>query len=256
MNKELLNDFLNFKVKAKKCFEIIEISKKEAKKLIVDYHYLGEKDFLCSYAYGLKFKDDNELLGVAVFGSVGGSVTLKGWFGFDNTTTNILELTRLVMNPVLNNTNATSFLLSNSIKRLKKEGIKAIISLADSSRHIGYIYQACNFNYYGLTSKKTDFYCADGRLNPKGSTKNLQGVWLPRTRKHRYCYLIDKNLKVLYKQEKYPKSKDFLKVSCCYGSDIVYDKRFKKYYTCPKCTGKLIEIPVDNNIKVCHNINK
>ena len=35
MNKELLNDFLNFKVKAKKCFEIIEISKKEAKLLKV-----------------------------------------------------------------------------------------------------------------------------------------------------------------------------------------------------------------------------
>ena len=50
-----------------------------------------------------------------------------------------------------------------------------------------------DFKYYGLTDKKTDFYTADGRVNPRGATKDIRGIWLPRTRKHRYAYVLDTN---------------------------------------------------------------
>lgn len=246
--EELIQKFKDREIKAKNIFDIVEVDKKQARELVKKYHYLGNKQFMYTYAYGIKLKDKDEILGVAVFGVVGGISSLKGWFGLDNKTTDILELTRLVMNPILNGTNATSYLLSNAIKSLKSKKIRAIVSLADSSLHMGYIYQACNFNYYGLTDSKTDFYSIDGRLNPRGSTKDVQGVWLPRSRKHRYCYLIDKNLKVLYNEDNYPKENNFIKYDCCNGKNIVYDKRFNRYYSCPKCTGKLSEIKVDNFI--------
>lgn len=242
MENELIEKFKNREVKAKEVFIVERISINEAKKLIEKYHYLGKKKFMITYAYGIRLKEDKEYLGSAVFGQVGGISSLKGWFGLTNENTNILELTRLVMNPILNNTNATSFLLSHAIKDLKKYNIRAIVSLADSSLHYGYIYQACNFNYYGLSDKKTDFYSVDGKVNPRGSTKDKEGVWLPRSRKHRYCYIIDKSLKVLYKQESYPKGDDHISVDCCEGTKKVLDNRFDVWYTCPRCVGKLDKI--------------
>ena len=47
--------------------------------------------------------------------------------------------------------NGESFLIANSIKRLDKE---IIVSFADTSQnHVGYVYQASNFLYCGLSAK-------------------------------------------------------------------------------------------------------
>lgn len=235
----VINNFKNRLTKAKDIFIVDEISKNTAKQLIEKYHYLGKKSFMFSYAYGIRIIGHDEYLGACVFGIVQGISSLKGWFGLDNSETNIYELHRLVMKPELNNTNATSYLLSKGIKMMKSKKAKAIISLADSSIHIGYIYQACNFKYYGLTDKKTDFYAENGKLNPRGTTSSIKGVWLPRTQKHRYCYLIDEDLKVKYNNEKYPKNNEYIKVQCCKGENIVFDKRYNTWYTCPKCVGEL-----------------
>ena len=144
------------------------------------------------------------------------------------------------MSPALNRTNATSFLLGGSIKLLKKQKrIRAVITLADSYRHVGSIYQVCNFKYYGLTAVKSDFFTADGKVNPRGATKDVRGVWLPRTRKHRYAYIIDPKLKCLYMEESKPTIDNTLEVTCCGGAGRVYDGRFKEWYTCPRCSGKL-----------------
>ena len=245
MNIYKIEQFKKREIKAKEIFEIKPISKKEAKGIIKKYHYLEKKEFMHTVTYGLFEKESNELLGCAVFGTVGGISTLKGWFGESNRNSdNYLELTRLVMNPVLNGTNATSYLLGNSIKDIKKtmKNIRAIISLAESTRHVGSIYQVCNFKYFGLSDKKTDFYGADGSKNKRGSTKDVQGVWIPRPQKHRYCYILDETLEVKYAQESYPKKDDKLHITCCQGTNMVYDKRFEKYYTCPICTGKLEEV--------------
>ena len=116
MNREVIEMFKNREIKAKDIFTVEQIDVKVARNLITNYHYLGTKKFMITYAYGIRLTDDTEYLGAAVFGQVGGGVALKGWFGLSNDHTDILELTRLVMNPILNGTNATSYLLSKGIK--------------------------------------------------------------------------------------------------------------------------------------------
>lgn len=86
------------------------------------------------------------------------------------------------------------------------------------------------------------FFCADGKINPKGSTKDKHGVWLPRTQKHRYAFLLDKKLNIFLKEEVRPKRNDTKLIGCCGGTCIVFDKRFNKKYTCPKCKNELKEI--------------
>lgn len=239
--------FKNREVKAKSVFGIKKIDKSVAYDFVKQHHYLGDAKFFSKIAYGLYHKDTNTLLGVTTFSNPQGSVALKGWFGLPNTDQTVVELSRLVVLPILNGTNATSFLLGNSLRLLKKnEGIRAVITLADDSRHIGSIYQVCNFDYYGLTDKKTDFfsYDDDGKVNPRGSTKNKQGVWIPRTRKHRYAYMLDDSLGCRYPlEDKSPSKGDVGNYDCCDGTNVVYDKRFDVNYTCPKCTGKLEVIP-------------
>lgn len=244
----LIERFKAREVKAKDVFYVAKVDKKTAREMVKKYHYLGEKDFMYTVAYGLHTKDNDELLGCAIFGVVGGSIALKGWFGVDNKHSDeYLELTRLVMSPSLNGCNATSYLLGNAIKQIKKElpSVRAIISLADNGLHNGAIYQACNFKYYGLTDRKTDFFVmgCEGKVKRCGSTKDKQGVWLPRSQKHRYLYIIDKDVQVKYQEEKYPKGNGMnVKPTCCDGTKVVYDKRYGKYYTCPKCSSVFREL--------------
>lgn len=238
---EWLESFVNRKIKAKNIFYLKQIEKSEAYEFIKTYHYLGDAKFFAKFSYALIHKETEDILGVATFSNPQGNVALKGWFGLPNTDQTVLELSRLCVLPQLNGTNATSYLLGNSIKLLKKEGIRAVITLADDSRHSGSIYQVCNFTYYGLTDKKSDFYRFDGKVNPRGSTKDVQGVWIPRTRKHRYAYIIDKNLICNYNKETRPQKGDTNEYDCCGGTKQVYDKRFKKWYSCPKCD-KMVEL--------------
>lgn len=237
---EKITSFRNREIKAKKIFTIKQIDKNIAYQFIMKYHYLKDAKFFAKFSYGLYI--DNTLVGCSTFSNPQGISSMKSWFGLPNSDQSVLELSRLCMLPILNGTNATSYLLGNSIKMLKEKEIKAVITLADDSRHVGSIYQVCNFKYYGLTDKKTDFFCADGRVNPRGKTKDLQGVWLPRTQKHRYAFLLDKKINVLLNQCKRPTFEETSQYNCCNGTYKVYDKRFNKNYTCPKCTGKIKEI--------------
>lgn len=183
---------------------------------------------------------EGDLVGVATFSLPQGTSTADGWFGLKADDPTVLELTRLAMLPELNGTNATSYLLANSIKELKKKGVKAVITLADASRHVGSIYQVCNFKYYGMADDKSDFYeYPSGKKNVRGETKNKRGVWIPRTKKHRYAYIMDKNLKCKYTEQERPKKGQTIGRVCCGGTGIVKDNRFGDVYTCPVCTGKL-----------------
>jgi hypothetical protein len=226
--------FKNRKVKAKEIFTIKEVEKTTAFNFISKFHYLKESKFFAKYCYGLFVNDT--LVGCSTFSNPQGIVAMKSWFGLENDNQDVLELSRLCMLPILNGSNATSYLLGNSITKLKTKQVKAVITLADDSRHVGSIYQVCNFKYYGLTDKKTDFFTADGRVNPRGQTKDIQGVWLPRNRKHRYAYIIDKKLICLLNEEKRPSIENTNNYECCNGTNIVLDKRFNVSYSCPKCS--------------------
>lgn len=241
-----LEAFKNRTAKAKDIFYISEIGKMEAYEFVKLYHYLGEAKFFCEQAFGLFTKRGQNLIGVATFSQPQGIVALKSWFGLTNQDKCVYELSRLCMLPALNGTNATSFLLGGSIKQLKKQKkIRAVITLADSNRHVGSIYQVCNFKYYGMTDAKTDFFTEDGRVNPRGATKDIRGVWLPRTQKHRYAYIIDPSLKCLYAEQTRPTADNTLLLHCCNGTKRVFDKRFGEWWTCPRCTGKMERLPIE-----------
>ena len=230
----------NFK---KKEYIIKQIDKGTAYQFIKKYHYLADAKFFAKFSFGLFKKDCDDLLGVTTFSNPQGNVALKGWFGLPNSDQTVLELSRLCVLPNLNGTNATSFLLGNSIKLLKKESIRAVITLADNSRHSGSIYQVCNFTYYGLSNPKSDFflYVGDGtfKKNFRGKTKDAKGVWLPRTQKHRYAYILDKTLICNYTPKESPKKEDYHKKDCVCVDNVVFDKRFEDKFTCPNCTKEL-----------------
>lgn len=91
-----------------------------------------------------------------------------------------------------------------------------VVSYADTAwSHVGYVYQACNFLYTGLSAKRVDFYMPDGK-HPRSACRDGQNevaLHQTRSRKHRYVYLVgDRRTKkhmrkeLKYKViEKYPK---------------------------------------------------
>lgn len=242
MNKLNLQRFKERSIKANTIFRIDNIDKVEAYNFVRKYHYLGDADFFSMYAYGLIERETHQIVGVATYSLPQGIASLQSWFGLNNQVKDIMELSRLCMLPELNGTNATSYLLGNTMKRLRSEKVRAVITLASADRHIGSIYQVCNFKYYGLSDQKTDFYRADGKKNPRGETKDSHGVWITRPRKHRYAYIIDKSLKPILPECSPPTNNSTVTTYCCNGTHIVYDNRFHEYYSCPVCTGKLIHI--------------
>ena len=248
--------FKNREVKAKEIFDIREISKEISYDFIRQYHYLGDAKFFSMYNYGLFLKGTNELVGCATYSLPQGTEALKGWFGLECNDVSIMELTRLCLYPSLNGTNATSFLLSNSIKMLKKYNIRAVITLADASRHVGSIYQVCNFKYYGLAKVAKDFYRDDGAINPRGKTGSMRGVYLPRTRKHRYAYILDKTLKCLYQESVRPSTDNTYVTDCCENEFVIYDSRYDEWYTCPKCCSKIAKISEQQASIIKSSVNK
>lgn len=181
-----------------------EIDFSAAKRLVAQYHYLGETRFLHSRRFGLY--SNGELVGAAIFGNLSAPETAKSAFGLPRGNyPSLLELHRFVMAPSHNNSrNAGSVLLGHALRSLKRERYRAVISYADADHHVGYLYQATNFTYHGLTAPKCDYF-VDNKKHSRGSVKNLNGEWRPRSRKHRYVYLFDKSLTVAWEKAPYPK---------------------------------------------------
>ena len=221
-----------FKAAAK--FSITRIDKVTAYNFIRKYHYLADAKFFATYCYAVMMGD--VMLGCATFSDQQGTMARKGWVGDEVPNAEIQELSRLCVLPCFNGTNLTSFLLGRSIRALKATPVRVVTTLACATRHVGSIYQVCNFEYYGLTNKKSDFYGADGTLNARGTTKDKRGVWLPRDRKHRYAYKIDKTIEIKYSLCLRPTVDSVAPAStCCGGTYKVFDSRYEEYHPCPKC---------------------
>ena len=104
-----------------------------------------------SHAFGLY--EGSVVSGVITFG-VPVSSTLRGGVAGEGYVKDVLELNRLCINSA--NKGAASCLVSNSISQLPKG--KIIVSYADTSMgHVGYVYQASNFIYTGLSAKRSDW---------------------------------------------------------------------------------------------------
>lgn len=193
-------------------YSIKLIKKNEADEILKKFHYLSKQgySFRSGFNYGL-FIEDN-LIGVAIFHTLSVPETAKGCFGLNrNEQKGLYELGRLALDPTEYEPNLTSWFLSRAIKMFRKETeVRAILSYADSEFHNGYIYQATNFKYYGLTDKKKDFWILqeDGtyKKHQRGKIKGLEGEWRERSRKHRYLLIYDKDLECRWKEEPYPKN--------------------------------------------------
>jgi hypothetical protein len=203
-------------------FAVEGIASSDAYPFLLEIHYAKRLPSI-SYAFGLWV--DGELCGVITYGKPAGSPQRTGVCG-DGHSGSVLELNRLCLK--YNRKNEASRLVSASLKLLPKPTI--IISYADPEQgHVGYIYQATNFLYCGLTEKRTD-WAIKGLEHLHGQTiadryrhfdKPSEAIraehgdnfyMVDRPRKHRYIYFTGSKtqrkmfLRALrYEQEDYPK---------------------------------------------------
>lgn len=174
----------------------------DTKPFILKIHYARRMPSI-SYAFGLFM--GVELVGVCTFGPPASPWLCKGVAG-EKHRKDVLELNRLVIRPDVQEKNLASYLVGHSLRQLPKGLI--IVSYADAGGwgHIGYVYQATNFMYTGMTKRRTDMYSESGHSRHNcGDTSKRQ----ERTAKHRYVYVTGnvKEIKnaIRYPVEKYPK---------------------------------------------------
>jgi hypothetical protein len=82
--------------------------------------------------------------------------------------------------------------------------------------HNGYIYQACNFIYTGITKKRTDKYTKGNKHSRHYSNDEQGNLRKVRTAKHRYIFFCSRNKKLKkewrenlrYKIKPYPKGEN------------------------------------------------
>ena len=182
-----------------------------------------------SHCFGLYIED--RLEGVITFGTPPSSTLRSGICG-EKWSSSVLELSRLVFKN--NYKNSGSYLISRAMKQLPSPSV--IVSFADiKQKHIGFVYQATNFFYCGLSANRTD-WAVRGKEHLHGQTiaDEFRGVLnrstamrekygedfylKPRSRKHRYIFFIGnkKEKKSMLKDLRYgifdyPKSNTYKK---------------------------------------------
>tara|TARA_R110002073_G_C9322651_1_gene568533 strand:+ start:47 stop:694 length:648 start_codon:yes stop_codon:yes gene_type:complete len=201
---------------------IVKSIKKELCKEWLLYKHYAKRMCSISYSFGL-FIDGN-LNGVCTFGFPPNYNYNNGKCVFNNYECLTLELNRLVVNDNLKK-NSLSYFVSQCLKKLPKNS--CIVSYADQNNgHNGYIYQATNWIYTGVSTPKYKYIFEDGSsfdirrgIDKKGKIKDK--ILLKPT--HRYLFFngtkkqikkMNKDLKM--KIYKYPK-----------GKNIKYDASFK-----------------------------
>lgn len=202
-------------------YEVKRITRKECEPFVIGIHYAHRWPSI-SYAFGL-FRE-GALVGIVTYGTPPSAPLRTGVAGQDFIG-NIIELNRLCL---LNNMkNEASILVSKSLKFIPDS---IVVSFADTSQgHVGYVYQACNFTYHGLSAKRTDWKikgmehlhgqtvadefrgspCRSKMMRDKyGDNFYLQD----RPRKHRYIYVTgsrkfkkEARAAIKYEQQDYPK---------------------------------------------------
>lgn len=192
----------------------------EVKEICRTKHYLHRVPHIMA-CYGL-YKEE-KLMGVITFG-IPPSPQLMKICG-DEYKKSVLELNRLWCYDE-SPRNSESFLISQGIKQLKidRPEVKILVSFADTRQdHLGYIYQATNWNFTGFSIPGGGSIVIDGKeyhpknLNNKYNTSDINKLkeilgtenirYRPRSKKCRYVYFIGdskKENKLLKSLCKYP----------------------------------------------------
>ena len=196
-------------------FTISPIGKKEAAELLLEYHYLKDhsKGFKSGYNYGLfretELPSSEGLLGVCIFTGLPVPEVAQSAFGLErNQQDGLFELSRLCLHPTVQGTekNLATWFVARCLRQLRRTtSVRAVLSYADADFHEGTIYRASNFQYYGLSDPKKDFWIKqeDGSFvkHSRGKMSGLEGEWRQRSRKHRYLMVYDRSLNVLWNKE-------------------------------------------------------
>ena len=196
---------------------VLPIKPEEAHPWILQKHYAKRLPNIM-FAFGLY--EENKLIGVVTYGMPASRSLCVGICGEQHSDF-VIELNRLCLQN--NDKNEASFLVGNSLKLLPKP--KIVVSYADAGQgHVGYVYQATNFIYTGLSANRVDWTVKG--MEHKHSKTISDGMTLEsikekygddfyykeRSRKHRYIYFhgskTDKKVlrsRLMYKIEPYPK---------------------------------------------------
>lgn len=163
--------------------DVRRISYADAIPFITNIHYARRIPTI-QYAFGLYI--DGRLVGICTYGQPASPSLCKGIAGECNRH-NVLELNRLVFLPQYNGDNNASYLVSHSLKQLPPNTY--VVSYADWGgwHHVGYVYQATNFLYTGMTKERTDIYADGGHSRHYNKDEKRRQL---RTAKHRYVYLV------------------------------------------------------------------
>lgn len=175
--------------------KVLPIKPEETEPWLIEKHYAKR---MCPISYAFGAYDEGKLVGIVTFGVSASSTLRQGVCGKD-WTNHVFELNRLCC---LNKKNLASELVGKAMRMLPKPMI--IVSYADTEQgHVGYVYQATNFLYTGLSSKFKDpkvkglehqhhATYAHGLSNAKVIEKfGAENVYfVDRARKHRYVFFL------------------------------------------------------------------
>ena len=197
-------------------YDVLPVTRKDCEPFILEVHYAHRFPSV-SFAYGL-FRDE-KLVGVITYGTPPSAPLRSGVCGPDFSG-QVVELNRLCLKDNLKN--EASMLVGRSLQKLP--GNLVVVSFADTAQnHVGYVYQATNFLYTGLSAKRTN-WTIKGKENLHGQTvadefrglpnrsalmkqKYGDSFFLsPRPRKHRYVIFVgDRRFKKRAKESlRYP----------------------------------------------------
>ena len=206
----------------KEIYKVKSIKKELCKEWLLYKHYAKRIPSI-SYAFGLF--DSKMMQGILTVGKPASNALCIGVCGKHNSKY-VYELNRLCVNDGLKK-NVLSYFVSQSLKMLNNI---ILVSYADTSQnHNGYIYQATNWIYTGLSAKRTERYDINNPNRHSKSVTDSKNVKYQeiavrdRPQKHRYIFFIGSKkqkkqwLKELnYKIQAYPK-----------GENTNYDTSYK-----------------------------
>ena len=186
--------------------EIKRITYEETKPFLLGIHYARRMPCV-QYAFGL-FKD-GKIIGCITYGQPASPSLCKGVAGEENRK-NVIELNRLAILPEYNGKNYGSYLVSKTLKKLPNYTF--VVSYTDWGgwHHVGYVYQATNWLYTGMTKPRTDKYSESGHSRHYAENETRRQI---RTAKHRYIYLVGnkRDKKKMMEQLRYPVIKEYPK---------------------------------------------
>ena len=133
-----------------------EISKMEAKQIILEYEWLGNMG-TTDFAFGLYC--GQHLAGAVCFGSTAGTKTAASICGRD-----FAHLVKTLNRGACvhwAHPHSASFLISHACRLMARQGFHIFVAYADpAAGEIGTIYQACGWNYCGTASGSSSFVWA------------------------------------------------------------------------------------------------